>query len=573
MRALNYTCLLLLLCTMVKAQMKWDFGAWAGGANYLGDLVENDYPVASETNLAGGIFGSYYTGYRWSFRMGASFGTISGSDANFKNDPVFQEARNLNFRAQLAEASLCLVWEPWGKKRYPATGGLRSIVSPYLFAGLGWTRIDRKTDYSDAPREGLFEAIQKDASSNAPKQLISVPVGGGLKIDVSKKSSIGIELGLRKPQSDMLDGVSMSGNPGKDDWYLFGGLSFSRRFKNRDYDRDGIVDQEDACPRLAGVISAKGCPDMDGDGIEDLEDSCPQEAGLRDLGGCPDTDGDGVADKEDECNGEIGSLATKGCPDMDGDLIPDKTDRCREIAGLEALQGCPDTDGDGIADPDDNCPDIFGIAQLKGCPFVDSDGDGIRDEEDECPTTPGLDSLGGCPFKDVDKDGIPDETDACPELAGLAAFKGCPDRDGDGIPDHLDRCPDSPGIAKEKGCPVLTQEVKKTLSLAARAVQFETASAVLKPESLKELDQVVEILKTYSHYTLRIEGHTDSRGAAKANLVLSAKRAKACFAYLKEQGIDEKRMKYKGYGENKPIRTNKTEAGRARNRRVEFILK
>ncbi|MFM9947723.1 MAG: OmpA family protein, partial [Saprospiraceae bacterium] len=80
-------------------------------------------------------------------------------------------------------------------------------------------------------------------------------------------------------------------------------------------------------------------------------------------------------------------------------------------------------------------------------------------------------------------------------------------------------------------------------------------------------------LKTYSHYTLRIEGHTDSRGAAKANLSLSTKRAKTCYMYLKNKGIDAKRMTYRGYGENKPIRTNNTEAGRSRNRRVEFILK
>ncbi len=573
MRALNYTSLLLLLCISAKAQMKWDLGCWAGGANYLGDLVEHNYPVLAETNLAGGGFVSYYPGYRWSFRMGASFANISGSDANFKNDPIFVENRNLKFRTQVAEGALSLVWEPWGKKRYPAQGGLRRIVSPYLFAGVGWIWSDRVIDYSDAPRTGLFEAIQKDAETATPLQALSFPVGGGLKIDIGKSSSIGIEVGLRKTQTDFLDGVSFSGNPKKNDWYVFGGLSLSKRFKNRDYDQDGIVDQEDACPRLAGVASAKGCPDMDGDGIEDLEDSCPEQAGLRDLGGCPDSDQDGVADKEDECPGEIGTLITLGCPDTDGDSIANKKDRCPELAGLRKLEGCPDRDSDGIADHEDNCPDTFGIVQLKGCPFVDSDGDGIRDEEDACPQMAGLDSLQGCPFKDKDKDGLADEADECPELAGLAAFRGCPDKDGDGLPDHKDLCPDSPGKASDKGCPVLTQEVRKILNLAARAVQFETASAVLKAESLTELDQVVEILKMYSHYTLRIEGHTDSQGAAKANLSLSGKRAKACYSYLKSKGIDARRMKFKGFGESKPIRTNKTEAGRQRNRRVEFILK
>lgn len=573
MRALNYTCLLLLMALTANAQMKWDWGFWAGGANYLGDLVEEDYPVLAETNLAGGLFGSYYPNYRWSFRLGASFGTISGSDANFKNSAMFTETRNLSFESQLAEVSLCVLWEPWGKKRYPSTGGLRRIISPYLFVGAGWTWTEPKVDFSKAPREGLYEAIEKDKASKYPRQLFSLPMGGGVKIDVSDRSSIGVELGIRNPRTDFLDGVSFSGNSQKNDWYLFGGISFSKRLNNRDYDQDGIVNKMDACPRLAGVASGKGCPDVDGDGVEDLEDSCPEVAGPRELAGCPDSDGDGVADKEDECLGEKGTLATKGCPDADGDNIADKDDRCPAVAGLESLAGCPDTDLDGIADGDDDCPEVAGIAALKGCPFIDSDSDGIADDEDECPETKGLATFKGCPFMDSDKDGIADESDKCPTVKGLPEWKGCPDTDGDGIPDPEDKCPEAAGTLADKGCPVLTQEVKQTLSLVARAVEFETASAVLKPESLKELDQVVEILKTYNNYNLQIQGHTDSRGPTKANEVLSARRARACYDYLKSQGIDAKRMKYKGYGESKPIRTNKTEHGRKRNRRVEFILR
>jgi len=82
--------------------------------------------------------------------------------------------------------------------------------------------------------------------------------------------------------------------------------------------------------------------DRDGDGVPDETDFCPDVAGLEALNGCPDTDGDGIADKDD---------------------------KCPTIFGLEEFDGCKDTDGDGYADNIDECPDVKGT--LMGCPEVE----------------------------------------------------------------------------------------------------------------------------------------------------------------------------------------------------------
>jgi len=159
------------------------------------------------------------------------------------------------------------------------------------------------------------------------------------------------------------------------------GLVF--QFGGKDTDGDGIYDNEDACPEVAGLKEFNGCPDADGDGIKDSDDACPNVAGLASLNGCPDSDGDGVADKDDMCPNDKGTKANKGCPDTDGDGVVDKDDKCPTVAGPVANQGCPyvDTDGDGVLDKDDNCPNVAGLASNNGCPAtMTEDGQLLVDE-------------------------------------------------------------------------------------------------------------------------------------------------------------------------------------------------
>jgi len=112
-----------------------------------------------------------------------------------------------------------------------------------------------------------------------------------------------------------------------------------------------------------------------------------------------DRDGDGVLDADDKCPDVAGLVSLQGCPDRDGDGIPDAEDKCPDVAGVAKYQGCPipDTDGDGINDELDKCPTVKGLARYQGCPIPDTDGDGVNDEEDKCPTRVGPASNQGCP--------------------------------------------------------------------------------------------------------------------------------------------------------------------------------
>nr|GFC25511.1 hypothetical protein [Tanacetum cinerariifolium] len=252
----------------------------------------------------------------------------------------------------------------------------------------------------------------------------------------------------------------------------------------------------------------------------------------------------------------------------------DKKDRYLQFtAGLRANLGkAKDTDGDGVSDKKDKCPDVKGLANLQGCP--DADGDGVADNDDKCPNTPAgvrVDAS-GCPL-DTDGDGVADYLDKCPNTpSGVKVdATGCPvDTDGDGVPDYQDRCPNRPGPASNKGCPEIKAEQKKILNEATKYINFDFDKATLKASSYPRLEQMVQIMNEYPDYSLSIAGHTDSKGDDNYNLKLSYERAASARAYMLSKGIPAERIEARGYGETKPIADNKTAAGQALNRRVDF---
>ena len=278
--------------------------------------------------------------------------------------------------------------------------------------------------------------------------------------------------------------------------------------------------------------------------------------------------------EDDEGTRHFQHIATLGIAfggkDTDGDGIFDKNDACPEVAGLEAFNGCPDTDGDGIEDSKDACPSVAGIAQFDGC--ADTDGDGIPDPKDACPTVAGVASLGGCP--DADGDGIKDADDSCPNEAGPRANNGCPyeDKDGDSVLDKDDECPDVAGTVANKGCPEVSVEVLNKLNIDFKSVLFDYSKATLRSESFAALDNVASIMKQYPTTRFLIEGHTDSRGRDSYNKSLSDQRAASVRLYLEGKGIPAARLESKGFGEEKPVASNDTAAGRQENRRVNLSI-
>jgi OOP family OmpA-OmpF porin len=141
------------------------------------------------------------------------------------------------------------------------------------------------------------------------------------------------------------------------------------------------------------------------------------------------------------------------------------------------------------------------------------------------------------------------------------------DEDQDGVTDDRDRCPGTPrGVAVDaNGCP-------QKGSITLEGVTFDYNSATLTQSSLAVLDTVAEGLKKYPRLKVELQGHTDSRGPDAYNLTLSEKRADAVREYLLKDGVPSSQMSAKGYGEAQPIADNKTDEGRARNRRVVMFV-
>lgn len=103
-------------------------------------------------------------------------------------------------------------------------------------------------------------------------------------------------------------------------------------------------------------------------------------------------------------------------------------------------------------------------------------------------------------------------------------------------------------------------------------VLFDNDQSVIKPEGYMELQKVVEYMRVNASVIIEVAGHTDSNASAEYNIGLSNRRSKACMDYLIASGISPTRLRAKGYGESRPVATNSTDAGRAKNRRTEFVV-
>jgi outer membrane protein OmpA-like peptidoglycan-associated protein len=212
--------------------------------------------------------------------------------------------------------------------------------------------------------------------------------------------------------------------------------------------------------------------------------------------------------------------------------------------------------------------------------FLDSDGDGVPDSRDKCPTEKedrdGFQDNDGCPDPDNDGDGVVDGKDLCPNNAGPVENDGCPDTDNDDVPDGVDDCPDKPGPAENNGCPIDEPPFVVVESDRIRIkgnILFESGAAKIQKQSYKILDEVAAVLlKNPTLGPVQIEGHTDNRGSRTINVDLSQRRARAVLEYLVAKGVERSRLSARGYGFDKPIATNDTPLGRAKNRRVEFRL-
>ncbi len=206
----------------------------------------------------------------------------------------------------------------------------RYFFTPYLTAGLGISQY-----------QGYYATF--------------IPLGGGLQLNLFDDAYLLINTQFR---------VAVSENA---NYHFYHSIGFAGTIGKRKDPPKPV-----ALP-MPPIVQVQAPRDRDGDGIIDSQDSCPDIAGLVKFNGCPDSDNDG---------------------------IPDKDDKCPTVPGLARYGGCPvpDRDHDGINDEEDKCPDVPGLARYEGCPIPDRDKDGVNDEVDKCPDVPGDPSNAGCPI-------------------------------------------------------------------------------------------------------------------------------------------------------------------------------
>ncbi len=265
-----------------------------------------------------------YIGAGFSAEIEGSLNKIKEGFDGYSEDKSFWSA---NLQAKYALRRLFTTESGW--------------FDPYIKVGGGYTAYESRFD----DKEGGFKAL----------------AGGGINFWFTDHLGVNLQTGYHH-------GFQKNGTD-----YFQHSAGIVIKFGAKDTDKDGIPDNKDACPEVAGLKEFNGCPDTDGDGIPDKDDACPQVKGLKEFNGCPDTDGDGIPDKDDACPEVAGPKEFNGCPDTDGDGIPDKDDKCPDVAGPAENGGCPwpDTDGDGVLDKDDLCPEVAGPASNKGCPEPD----------------------------------------------------------------------------------------------------------------------------------------------------------------------------------------------------------
>jgi OOP family OmpA-OmpF porin len=165
------------------------------------------------------------------------------------------------------------------------------------------------------------------------------------------------------------------------------------------------------------------------------------------------------------------------------------------------------------------------------------------------------------------------------------------DSDGDGVSDYFDKCPNTPRSVKVDGAGcalpvpppsrdttivrnntyIITGEDRKIVDEAVRNLEFDFGKATIRERSFVYLNRVADLMNQKG-IQLKLAGHTDNVGSDAANMTLSRNRADAVKNYMINKGVNSAKIESEGFGESKPIESNKTATGRQKNRRVEFTI-
>jgi outer membrane protein OmpA-like peptidoglycan-associated protein len=272
----------------------------------------------------------------------------------------------------------------------------------------------------------------------------------------------------------------------------------------------------------------------------------------------PDVDRDGILNPEDKCPCARGDLRFNGCPDRDKDGIPDIADNCPDLSGPKVNSGCPQSnqlhvlsgDGDAIMIIQEGENGEFFANKM---PIETSYLFLMESSSDKIPSSIYItieNELGKNRYKvELEESGFYEL-----ELDKSAA-------------NEEDLTQISTIVEAELG-----KADRKVLDNAFNSLEFETGKSIIKERSHPSLIELIKLLSNNKDWKVSLTGHTDNKGEAMFNMVLSKKRAESVKQFLQQFGISESRILIDFYGEDKPLVDNSSNEGRKKNRRVDIAI-
>ena len=521
------------LCLMLFGLMLGSFSATAQlktakvalGVNGGGTLENTDYNKLD--NEAGFMVGGFIRHSIYGPLEGqASFaiGEVKRARDNFYKDNIMSGDYRLLFRLFSLEA-----------------------FSPYIYGGGG----------------GLYFEVKEPPAVPSPGAIsdsvvIFVPVGLGFQLKLVSQLSLDVSAGYNFITTDKFNQI-VAGD--SDDGYFsaVAGLTFTGAGGDADSDKDGLTNKEEK-----RFKTDKKNPDTDGDGLNDGEELYQYRTHPIKR----DTDEDGVDDPDEVLVYNTNPRKA----DTDGDGLSDAD----EIYTYKTDPNKKDSDGDGISDRDevlvaktdpnskdsdrDGIEDYIEVSRYRTNPAnADSDSDGLSDGEEVL--THQTDPLKA----DSDDDGLSDKE----ELLVYETDPNRADSDDGGIPDgeEVDRGTD-PNNADDDDV-LKVGEVGEKVVLDG--ILFPSGSASITSQSIPILEKAYQTLAAYPDMEVEIHGYTDNTGSRQGNLLISKRRADAVRDFLIRRGIAPGRITARGFGPDNPVAPNNTGAGRALNRRIEFV--
>lgn len=406
-------------------------------------------------------------------------------------------------------------------------------------------------------------------------------VGGGARYSLSESSSLGLEALLRagltsndrawtgSPAEAVLTfrhrepegphvivglAAPLSSGAGAAVWRAFLGGGFGRlgRITPRDRDGDGIPDKYDACPDE---------PETFNDYIDD--DGCPDELAVLEV--VATHRGEPVSDVALQLTGPTREEVTATLSDgpWSTEVIPETLWQIRGKRGtclegeVKKLVGTEKATATLELQLVPRATVRVKVLDAKGNPLEGATLDWASEEPECLPEPPSF--VNGIARADL---GV--------GTSGHTAVISAPGHRTVDVPFRV-------SAGEDKTLEVALQptklKVEKKRIVILDKIKFDTAKAKIRPESFELLNEIAEVIQRNPKAgRVQVEGHTDNVGGANYNLDLSQRRAESVRQYLIEQGVEPERLIAKGFGMDRPIDTNRTPAGRARNRRVVFAL-